>query len=153
MASYHCIPDQRRAGVDKTRVQLNERGTCGKFGCGILALHDPANPDYRHRSFKRRNQSDQHQICCRRYRCTAEATSFRCESPDQLARFLFERGLVRGCDIEADDNLLHVRWHDPERFYSQGRFHQLLLESGVRIFEVQSTESLLEKATGHAQET
>ena len=82
-----------------------------------------------------------------------EATSFRCESPDQLARFLFERGLVRGCDIEADDNLLHVRWHDPERFYSQGRFHQLLLESGVRIFEVQSTESLLEKATGHAQET
>ena len=29
----------------------------------------------------------------------------------------------------------------------------LLLESGVRIFEVQSTESLLEKATGHAQET
>jgi ABC-2 type transport system ATP-binding protein len=82
-----------------------------------------------------------------------EATSFRCESPDQLARFLFERGLVRGCDIEADDKLLHVRWHDPDRFYSQGRFHQLLLESGVRIFEVQSTESLLEKATGHAQET
>lgn len=76
-----------------------------------------------------------------------DATSFRCESPDQLARFLFDRGLVRGCDIDAANRLLHVRWHDPQRFYGEGRFHQLLLESGVRIFEVQNTESLLEKAT------
>jgi ABC-2 type transport system ATP-binding protein len=74
------------------------------------------------------------------------ATSFRCESPDRLARFLFDRGLVRGCDIDSDDGMLHVRWQDPERFYGGGRFHALLLESGVRIFEVQSTESLLEKA-------
>ena len=74
------------------------------------------------------------------------ATSFRCESPDRLARFFFDRGLVRGCDIEAEEGMLHVRWQDPERFYGDGYFHELLLESGVRIFEVQSTESLLEKA-------
>jgi ABC-2 type transport system ATP-binding protein len=74
------------------------------------------------------------------------ATSFRCESPDQLARHFFDRGLVRGCDIGADTGLLHVRWKDPAHFYANGNFHELLLESGVRIFEVQSTASLLEKA-------
>lgn len=75
-----------------------------------------------------------------------EATSFRCEAPAQLARFFFDRGLLRGCDVEADAGLLHVRWIAPERFYADGNFHALLLESGVRIFEVQNTESLLEKA-------
>ena len=74
------------------------------------------------------------------------ATSFRCEGPDRLARFFFDRGLVRGCDIEADAGRLHVRWQNPEQFYANGHFHALLLESGVRIFEVQNTESLLEKA-------
>ena len=75
-----------------------------------------------------------------------EATSFRCDAPDRLARFLFDRGLVRGCDIEPTAGLLHVRWNDADRFYGNGNFHALLLESGVRIFEVQSTETLLEKA-------
>jgi ABC-2 type transport system ATP-binding protein len=74
------------------------------------------------------------------------STSFRCESPHQLARFLFDRGLVRGCDIDGEAGRLHVRWQDPDLFYGGGNFHALLLESGVRIFEVQSTESLLEKA-------
>jgi ABC-2 type transport system ATP-binding protein len=75
-----------------------------------------------------------------------DATSFRCDAPDRLARFLFDRGLLRGCDIVAESGMLHVRWNEPERFYGNGNFHELLLESGVRIFEVQSTESLLEKA-------
>jgi ABC-2 type transport system ATP-binding protein len=74
------------------------------------------------------------------------ATSFRCESPDLLARFLFGHDLVRGCDIDPVSGMLHVRWKDSNRFYADGHFHQLLLESGVRIFEVQNTESLLEKA-------
>lgn len=82
-----------------------------------------------------------------------EATSFRCDAPDRLARFLFERALLRGCDIVAESGLLHVRWNDPERFYGEGRFHELLLESGVRIFEVQSTASLLEKAIDAPPET
>jgi hypothetical protein len=42
--------------------------------------------------------------------------------------------------------MLHVRWKEAERFYGNGNFHELLLGSGVRIFEVQSTDSLLEKA-------
>jgi ABC-2 type transport system ATP-binding protein len=75
-----------------------------------------------------------------------EATSFRCDAPDTLARFLFGRGLLRGCDIDAERGLLHARWRDAARFYADGNFHALLLESGVRIFEVQPTESLLEKA-------
>jgi ABC-2 type transport system ATP-binding protein len=75
-----------------------------------------------------------------------DATSFRCDAPDRLARFLFDRGLVRGCDIDEPAGLLHVRWKDAGRFYGNGNFHELLLQSGVRIFEVQNTESLLEKA-------
>jgi ABC-2 type transport system ATP-binding protein len=76
-----------------------------------------------------------------------EATSFRCDSPDALARFLFGRGLLRGCDIDGEGGRLHVRWREAQRFYENGNFHTLLLESGVRIFEVQSTETLLEKVT------
>jgi ABC-2 type transport system ATP-binding protein len=74
-----------------------------------------------------------------------EATSFRCASPEQLARYLFDQRLLRGCDIAADTGTLHVRWNDAARFY--GNFHQFLLESGVPIFEVQATASLLEKAS------
>ena len=81
-----------------------------------------------------------------------EATSFRCDAPDKLARFLFDRGLLRGCDVEADVGRLHVRWLDAEKFYGAGNFHTLLLESGVRIFEVQNTASLLEKAVDAAPE-
>ncbi len=75
-----------------------------------------------------------------------EATTFRCDAPDRLARFLFDRGLVRGVDIVADEGVLHVRWNDPARFYADGHFPELLLESGVRILEVQATASWLEKA-------
>jgi len=73
-------------------------------------------------------------------------------APDKLARFLFDRGLLRGCDVEADVGRLHVRWREAEKFYGAGNFHTLLLESGVRIFEVQSTASLLEKAVDAAPE-
>jgi len=74
-----------------------------------------------------------------------EATSFHCESPEKLARFFFDKNLVRGCDIVAETNMLHVRWNAAERFY--GNFHELLLESGVPIYEVQGTTSILEKTT------
>ena len=75
-----------------------------------------------------------------------EATSFRCDDPQRLARFLFERGLLRGCDIDDAGGLVHARWANPDRFYGDGNFHALLLESGVHIYEVQNTETLLEKA-------
>lgn len=72
------------------------------------------------------------------------STTFRCDQPALLARFFFDQQLVQGCDIEEQDDLLHVRWSDPQRFY--GDFDRLLLASGVRIYEVRSTQSLLEKA-------
>ena len=73
-----------------------------------------------------------------------DATSFRCASPENLARYFFGKNLLRGCEIVAETNTLHVRWSDAAHFY--GNFHELLLESGVKIFEVQGTASLLEKA-------
>jgi ABC-2 type transport system ATP-binding protein len=73
-----------------------------------------------------------------------EATTFRCEAPEKLARYLFDKSLIRGCDIVADTRTLHVRWNDAAQFY--GNFHELLLASDVRIFEVQATSSFLEKA-------
>lgn len=79
-----------------------------------------------------------------------DATTFRCDNPEALARFFFERGLVRGCDIHPETKTLHVRWNDPDRFHAD--FHALLLESGVAIQEVQTTESFLEKAVGPAHD-
>ncbi len=73
-----------------------------------------------------------------------DATTFRCESPDQLARYLFDKNLIRGCDIVRESNTVHVRWTDAAQFY--GNFHELLRTSGVRIYEVQATASFLEKA-------
>lgn len=73
-----------------------------------------------------------------------DATTFRCGSPEKLARYLFDQNLLRGCDMVVETGTLHVRWREPERFY--GDFQRLLLESGVPIFEVQATASFLEKA-------
>ena len=73
-----------------------------------------------------------------------EETTFRCESPERLARYFFDQHLLRGCEIVAEDGLLHARWLDADAFYS--RFDHFLLECGVRIFEVRSTTSFLEKA-------
>jgi ABC-2 type transport system ATP-binding protein len=73
-----------------------------------------------------------------------DATAFRCESPERLARFFFDAGLVRGCEISPETRTLQIRWTDPDRFYQS--FHRLLLDSGVPIFEVRPTASPLEKA-------
>lgn len=71
-------------------------------------------------------------------------TSIRCDDPDALARFLFSRGLLRGCEVDADR--VYLTWREPAAFYADGNFHTLLLESGVKIHEVQNTESVLERA-------
>ncbi len=77
-----------------------------------------------------------------------EATTIRCASPEKLAQFFFDRQLVRGCDVVPETGLLHVRWRDAARFY--GEFQQLLLESGVDIYEVRAAASTLEKAIAPA---
>ncbi|MES2694506.1 MAG: ABC transporter ATP-binding protein [Verrucomicrobiota bacterium] len=73
-----------------------------------------------------------------------KSTSIRCDDPDALARFFFGRSLLAGCEIDAER--VHLRWRDPAAFYGDDHFHTLLLESGVKIYEVQNTESILEKA-------
>ena len=73
-----------------------------------------------------------------------EATTIRCADPERLARFLLERQLLRGCDFDPAAHTLHARWRDPEAFY--GRFQELLLASGVPIFEVAATSTTLERA-------
>ena len=70
-----------------------------------------------------------------------DATTFRCDAPEKLARFLFDQKLVRGCDNVDETGTLHVRWRDPEAFYS--KFETCLLDSGVRIFEIRATASAL----------
>ncbi|HUR57733.1 MAG TPA: ABC transporter ATP-binding protein [Opitutaceae bacterium] len=89
-----------------------------------------------------RSQQDAASPDARRRR--PDATTFRCESPARLARYFFEHELLRGCEIVPESGLLHVKWTDAERFY--GNFHEHLLASGVRIFEVRQTASFLEKA-------
>ena len=71
-------------------------------------------------------------------------THIRCDDPEKLARFFFERGLVRGCDLGEDGKALVVRWRDPAAFYEN--FHQLLLESGVTLHEINAKGSALERA-------
>jgi ABC-2 type transport system ATP-binding protein len=73
------------------------------------------------------------------------STTFRCDAPEKLARFFFDRKLVRGFDLVADDEL-RVQWVEAEQFY--GDFNALLLASSVQIYEVRSTASFLEKAVG-----
>ncbi len=72
------------------------------------------------------------------------STTFRCDAPERLARYLFDQQLVRGCEIASESSTLRVQWTDPGMFY--GRFHEHLLASGAQIFEVRSTTSFLEKA-------
>jgi len=75
----------------------------------------------------------------------AWATTFRCASPERLARFFFDRKLVRGFE-NTGPNELQVQWYEAGQFY--GDFNALLLDSGVQIYEVRNTASFLEKATG-----
>lgn len=72
------------------------------------------------------------------------ATTIRCDNPGALARFLFERDLIRGCEIAVEKGTLHVHWSDTDRFHADP--HGILLASGVAIHEVRSTASFLERA-------
>ncbi|MCF3650134.1 ABC transporter ATP-binding protein [Synoicihabitans lomoniglobus] len=71
-------------------------------------------------------------------------TTVRCEDPARLARFFFERDLLRGCDLDEETSTLVARWRDPAAFYE--KFNQHLLDSGVPIHEVSAKGSQLERA-------
>jgi len=78
------------------------------------------------------------------------STTFRCDTPEKLARFFFDRKLMRGFELVGRDEL-RVDWTEAELFYSD--FNALLLDCGVQIYEVRSTASFLEKAVGAASAT
>lgn len=72
-----------------------------------------------------------------------DATTFRCAAPARLARFFFEQDLLRGCDVIPEIGTLHARWNSAARFFEN--FHQILLSSGIPIYEVQTTGSSFDK--------
>lgn len=73
-----------------------------------------------------------------------QATKIRCESPEAMGQFLMSRGLVKGCDIDEDAQTLTVRWRNAADFY--GQYQQLLLESGVSVYDVGAEGSHLQHA-------
>lgn len=73
-----------------------------------------------------------------------KVTKIRCESPERLAQFFMSRGLLKGCDLDGETQMLTARWADPAAFY--GPYQTLLLESGVSIYDVSAAGSHLEAA-------
>ena len=66
----------------------------------------------------------------------SEQLSIRCDDPAKLARHLFEADVLLGFDLDAEEGRLNIRVRQPETFYE--RWADLLLESGVTVFEVRS---------------
>lgn len=66
----------------------------------------------------------------------SEAISIQCDAPEQLARHLFNAGVLLGFDLEPDEGLLHIRVKDAPGFYA--RWTGLLLESGVTVHAIRS---------------
>jgi len=63
--------------------------------------------------------------------------SIQCDAPEKLARHLFDSGVLIGFDLDAEDNLLHIRRSkDAPAFYA--RWTELLLESQVTVQAIRS---------------
>jgi ABC-2 type transport system ATP-binding protein len=66
----------------------------------------------------------------------SEELSVQCDTPEVLARCLFDAGVLLGFDLEPESNLLHLRVKDAADFYA--RWTGLLLESGVTVHAIRS---------------
>src|SRR6266481_4715745 len=66
----------------------------------------------------------------------SEELSIQCDAPDQLARHLFDAGVLIGFDIDSESGFLNIRVKDARTFYSQ--WTGLLLESGVKVQAIRS---------------
>ncbi len=79
----------------------------------------------------------------------SEALTVDCDAPEQLARHLFEAGVLMGFDLEPAAGLLHIRVKDSGTFYK--RWTGLLLESGVTVHAIhsdsRSLQNIFEKVT------
>jgi len=72
-----------------------------------------------------------------------EEFTVRCDQPELLAHKLFEAGLLLGFDVSPQDGNLYFRIKDVPRFYAV--WTDLLLESGVRIYEIRSLSRSLKQ--------
>lgn len=66
----------------------------------------------------------------------SEELTVQCNAPEQLARHLFDAGVLLGFDLDREDGLLHIRVKDASAFYE--RWTRLLLESGVTVQSIRS---------------
>jgi ABC-2 type transport system ATP-binding protein len=66
----------------------------------------------------------------------SEELTIQCETPEKLARHLFDAGVLLGFDLDPAESLLHIRVKDASQFYQ--RWTGLLLESGVMVYGIRS---------------
>jgi ABC-2 type transport system ATP-binding protein len=66
----------------------------------------------------------------------SEELSIQCDSPERLARHLFDAGVLLGFDLEEAEGILHIRVKDATGFYA--RWTALLLESQVTVYAIRS---------------
>jgi len=73
----------------------------------------------------------------------SEQLMVRCDSPERLARVLFDAGVLLGFDLDAERQTLHLRVKEPETFYA--RWLELLHTSGVTVYEIRSQSRSLKQ--------
>jgi ABC-2 type transport system ATP-binding protein len=71
----------------------------------------------------------------------SEELSIRCDAPEELARHLFDAGVLVGFDLDAAQSRLNIRVKDAPSFYA--RWTQLLLGSEVTVYSIQSQSTSL----------
>jgi ABC-2 type transport system ATP-binding protein len=77
----------------------------------------------------------------------SERLLIRCDDPEQLARHLFEAGLLLGFDLHPERKQLEIRIRDPQSFYATWPDH--LLRSGISIHEIRSESRSLRQIFEH----
>lgn len=66
----------------------------------------------------------------------SEELTIQCETPEKLARHLFDADVLLGFDLDPAEGLLHIRVKNASQFYE--RWTGLLLESGVKVYGIRS---------------
>jgi ABC-2 type transport system ATP-binding protein len=77
----------------------------------------------------------------------SEQLTVRCSAPEQLARVLFDAGLLLGFDVDPQAQTLHLRVKEAEAFHA--RWLDLLMQSGVTVYEIRSRSRSLEQIFEH----
>ena len=73
----------------------------------------------------------------------SEQLLVRCDAPEKLARHLFDAGVLLGFDLDSDESTLTIRIKEPGTFYD--RWVDLLLQSGVTVYEIRSQSRSLKQ--------